>query len=691
MACSCCHDDEKIEKEHTHCDVHEHEKHDHDEDCCCGHHDHHGHCDDDDDDDCGCGCCHHHHSEEEGVFGKEQKITVARCIVSAVLLGAAMLIARNIQLPKAVQIALFLIPYIVIGYDILREAFENILHGEVFDENFLMSIATIGAFFLGEYPEAVFVMLFAQIGEFFEDYAVGKSRKSISALMDIRPDSANVERDGTLQTVSPAEVKIGEIIVVRPGEKVPLDGVITEGASAIDTSALTGESMPRNVQTGDTVLSASINQNALLKIRVTRAFAESTASKILEMVENASSKKAQSESFIRRFARYYTPIVVAAAILVAVLPPLFFAQSWATWLNRALVFLVVSCPCALVISIPLTFFAGIGCASTKGILIKGGCYVESLAKLETAVFDKTGTLTKGVFAVSKIVPQNGTSQTELLELAALAESRSTHPIAKSLVAACGTTPDTSRIDSLSEVAGKGISAVIDGKNVLCGNAALMQANNISIENGEEQAAGTIVYVAQNGKYLGFVLISDQIKEQAPNAMKMLKEVGVKQTLMLTGDSQKVAAAVAKQIGIDDFKAELLPQNKVEWVEKLLAQKLNAKSRGKLAFVGDGINDAPVLSRADIGVAMGALGSDAAIEAADLVLMDDNPEKLAGAVKISKRTMKIVYQNLSFSLGVKVLIMILGALGFAPLWAAVFGDVGVMVIAVLNAMRAARAK
>ncbi len=610
----------------------------------------------------------------------KQKRTLFRILLAAALLVVCAL------LPAAgvLKFVLFLVPYLLVGYDVLWKAVRNIAHGQVFDENFLMCIATIGALTVGEYPEAVAVMLFYQVGELFQSYAVGRSRKSISKLMDIRPDSANLEdADGSVAVVDPEEVPVGSVIVVKPGERIPLDGTVLEGHSMVDTSALTGESVPREISAGAEAMSGCINQSGVLRISVTKEFGESTVAKILDLVENASSKKAKAENFITRFARWYTPVVVFAAVALAVLPPLLLQEPFQGWIMRALNFLVVSCPCALVISVPLSFFGGIGGASRSGILIKGGNYMETLADAEVVVFDKTGTLTKGTFRVTQMVPQGGVSKEQLLETAALAESSSNHPISQSLRAAYGGELASSRVTNVEEIAGHGVKAVVDGRTVFAGNGKLMQQAGIAYE--EVTLPGTVVYVAADGVYLGCLLISDEVKPDAKEAIARLKAEGVKRTVMLTGDSRPVAQAVAKQLGVDEVHAELLPGDKVDAVEKLMQEKT-----GSLVFMGDGINDAPVLARADVGVAMGALGSDAAIEAADIVLMDDKPAKLAAAVGISRRTLRIVRQNIVFALAVKLLVLVLSALGLANMWAAVFADVGVSVIAILNATRALHA-
>ena len=615
---------------------------------------------------------------------RKQKKMLVRIAVSAVLLIAAVLVPYQ----GLWRFALFLPAYFVIGWDVLWRAVRNIAHGQVFDENFLMALATVGAFCTGffgqgEYPEAVFVMLFYQVGELFQSYAVGKSRKSIASLMDIRPDYANVERDGKLLQVDPEEVAVGDTITVKAGEKIPLDGLVLEGSSLVNTSALTGESVPRQVRPGDSVISGCVNQNGLLRVQVTKAFGESTVQKILDLVENASSKKAKAENFITKFARYYTPVVVFCALALAVVPPLFVGD-WTGWVQKALIFLVVSCPCALVISVPLSFFGGIGGASRQGILVKGGNYLEVLADTELVVFDKTGTLTKGVFQVTAIHPE-GVSQQELLELAALAESYSDHPISRSLKEAWGKALDTARVGQVEELSGRGVRAQVDGKEVWAGNGKLME--EIGLAYRPSGQVGTVVHVAAEGGYLGYILIADEVKPDAKEAIAALKAQGVKKTVLLTGDAKDVGEAVAQELGLDEAYTQLLPGDKVERVEALLQE---TSPKGKLAFVGDGINDAPVLSRADIGIAMGALGSDAAIEAADLVLMDDKPSKIAKAMEISKRTLRIVRQNIVFALAVKLLVLMLTPFGLANLWEAVFADVGVMVLAILNASRALQA-
>ena len=623
-------------------------------------------------------------------MSKKQKKVLHRIIVSAILMIGLWVLCEFVEMPIYLEAILFLIPYFVIGYDILRKAGKGILNRQVFDENFLMAVATVGAMLLGEFREGVAVMLFYQIGELFQSIAVGKSRRNIAALMDIRPDYANILVDGELEQVDPDDVEIGTEIIVNPGEKIPIDGVITEGSTMLDTSALTGESVPREAQCGDAVISGCINMSGMIKVETTKEFGESTVSKILDMVENSSMKKSRSENFITKFAKYYTPAVCYSALALALIPPIVSiilgnAPEWGEWIIRALTFLVISCPCALVISIPMSFFAGIGCASSNGILVKGSNYLEALSETKYIVFDKTGTLTKGVFEVTEEFPANGFSREDLLFYAAYAESSSSHPISKSLKNAYGEKIQLERVNEIQEIAGHGVAAVVDDRQVYAGNRRLMEKYEIAIS--EEHDNGTVVYVAVDGVYAGCVIISDVIKTNSENAIKQLKAVGIK-TVMLTGDAKKAAENVAAEIGIDDVKSELLPADKVAEVEKLLAKK-NAKE--KLAFVGDGINDAPVLSRADIGIAMGALGSDAAIEAADMVLMDDDPAKIALAMKISKRTLGIVKQNIWFALGVKLACLVLGAVGIANMWLAIFADVGVMVIAVLNATRALKIK
>ena len=609
---------------------------------------------------------------------KKQKNVLIRIIAAGALLITAALLP--LEEKSLLRLAAFLVPYFVIGYDVLWKAVRGIIHGQVFDENFLMCVATVGALFVGDYPEASAVMLFYQTGELFQSVAVGRSRKSISDLMDICPEYANVERDGQLEEVDPEEVELDSIIVIKPGEKIPLDGVIIEGSSSVDTAALTGESLPRSVKVGDEVISGCINQGGLLKVKVTKEYEDSTVTKILELVENSATKKAKSENFITRFARYYTPSVVIAAAVLAVLPPLILGGGWADWIHRALIFLVISCPCALVISVPLSFFGGIGGASKRGILVKGGNYLEALANAETVVFDKTGTLTKGSFEVTKI-HTDSMDEDELLDLAAHAESYSDHPIARSVCAKFGKEVDHGRITSDEEISGHGIRAVIDGREIYAGNKKLMAKQSVDVP--ECSCRGTMVHVAADGGYAGHIVISDVVKETSAEAIKSLKENGVKQTVMLTGDAKSTAEEVANTLGLDKVYAELLPADKVEKVEKLLKEKQEGSS---LVFVGDGINDAPVLTRADVGIAMGSLGSDAAIEAADIVLMDDDPAKISLAMKIARKTVRIVRENIVFALGVKALVLILGALGIANMWLAVFADVGVSVIAILNAMR-----
>nr|WP_318686233.1 heavy metal translocating P-type ATPase [uncultured Acetatifactor sp.] len=628
---------------------------------------------------------------------KKQKRVLYRIITAAAFLAAL----HFLPLEGPVKAALYLIPYLIIGYDILRKAVLGIIHGEIFDENFLMAVATIGAMLLGEYSEGAAVMLFYQIGELFQAVAVGRSRRNISALMDIRPDYANIQKDnGELEQVDPDEVEPGSVILVRPGEKVPIDGVVLEGVSTLNTSALTGESIPREAGAGDNVISGCVNISGLLKIRTTKHFGESTVSKILDLVENSSMKKARSENFITKFARYYTPAVCYGALALAILPPLsnLFLGSpaaWSIWIERALTFLVISCPCALVISIPLSFFGGIGGASACGILVKGSNYLEALSETKYVVFDKTGTLTKGVFDVTDICPvsefvgkwgSEREAKEKLLEYAAYAESYSGHPISKSLREAWGKEIEASRVSGVEEIVGHGVTARVDGREVAAGNSKLMEA--LGLAYMENTGVGTVVHMAVDGVYVGYILISDRVKEQSREAIASLKKTGVKSTVMLTGDSEMVARHVADQLGIDQFKSELLPGDKVEEVEKLLKNK---GVKEKLAFVGDGINDAPVLSRADIGIAMGALGSDAAIEAADIVLMDDNPMKISLAIRISRKCIRIVYENIVFALAVKAICLVLGAMGIANMWIAIFADVGVMVLAVLNAIRCLRVR
>ena len=614
-------------------------------------------------------------------MNKKQKKMLIRIIIAAVLIVVFSLLPAEGYL----RFVLFMIPYLVIGYDILKKAFKGILNKQVFDENFLMAVATVGAILLGDYSEGVAVMLFYQIGELFQSYAVGKSRRNISELMDIRPDYANIEKDGTLEQVDPDEVEIGTIIVVQPGEKVPIDGVITEGTSTLNTSALTGESLPRDAKAGDEVISGCINMTGLLKIRTTKEFGESTVSKILELVENSSSRKSKSENFISKFAKYYTPAVCYGALALAFIPPIVLLimgkpAMWGDWIYRALTFLVISCPCALVISIPLSFFAGIGGASNQGILVKGSNYLETLAQTKYVVFDKTGTMTQGVFEVSGI-HHNEMPDEKLLEYAALAECSSSHPISKSLQKAYGKPIDRNRVTDIEEISGNGVIAKVDGISVAAGNTKLM--NRLGIAYQDCHHVGTVVHMAIDGKYAGHILISDIIKPHAKEAIAELKKAGISKTVMLTGDSKRVADQVAGELGIQEVYSELLPADKVSRVEELLNQK---SEKAKLAFVGDGINDAPVLSRADIGIAMGALGSDAAIEAADIVLMDDDPLKISKAIKIARKCIRIVYENIYFAIGIKILCLILGALGIANMWVAIFADVGVMILAVLNAIR-----
>ena len=616
---------------------------------------------------------------------KKQKKMLIRILCSFVLLVAAAIVEKLLPdaLPQWGWLLVFLAPYLLIGYDVLKEAVESIFHGQMLDEHFLMMVATVGALCVGELEEAVAVMLFYQVGELFQSYAVGKSRKSISALMDIRPDYANIERDGKLEQVDPEEIQVGDIIVVKAGEKVPLDGVVMEGKTTLNTAALTGESLPRDAAEGDEIISGCVNISGLIRVRVTKPFSESTVSRILELVENASNKKTRTERFITRFARIYTPAVVGAAVLLAIVPPLVLHGNWSDWIYRALTFLVVSCPCALVISVPLSFFGGIGGASSKGILVKGSNYIEALAHCETVVFDKTGTLTEGSFQVTAVHP-DAVDEKELLRLAAAAESYSDHPISLSLKAACHDSIDSKLVTNVHEIAGKGVQAEFEGHTLSVGNGKLMES--LGIEEHKCHKVGTIVHVAMDGKYLGHIVISDVIKPDAAKAIADLKACGVQRTVMLTGDRREVAQNVAQQLKLDDVKAELMPQGKVEAVEELLKAK-NPKST--LAFVGDGINDAPVLSRADIGIAMGALGSDAAIEAADVVLMDDQPSKIAEAIRISRKTMGIAMQNIVFALAVKAVVLAVTAFGAGNMWWAVFADVGVSVIAILNAMHALR--
>lgn len=624
-------------------------------------------------------------------MSKKQKKVLIRIIISSVLLVALMITSKLVQLNKWVEFVLFLVPYLIIGYDILKKAIKGIAKGQVFDENFLMAVATIGAVALGDFAEGAAVMLFYQIGELFQSVAVGKSRRNITSLMDIRPDYANVEVDGKLEKVDPDDVEIGTDIIVNPGEKVPIDGVVVSGESTLNTSALTGESVPRSVKSGDEIISGCINLTGVLRIKTSKEFGDSTVSKILDLVENSSMKKSKSENFITKFARYYTPAVCGGALVLAVLPPIIRmimgeSAMWGDWITRALTFLVISCPCALVISIPLSFFAGIGCASANGVLVKGSNYLEALSDTQYIVFDKTGTLTKGVFEVTGIYPANGFDESTIVGLASYAESASNHPISISLKKYFGKEIKRDSVSDIEEIAGHGVSAVVNGHKVYAGNIKLMHKENIAVD--AEHNDGTVVYVSCDGVYAGCIVISDVVKENSKKAISNLKKSGIDKTVMLTGDSKETAKRVAENLGLDEYHAELLPADKVEWVEKLLGEKSPKK---KLAFVGDGINDSPVLSRADIGIAMGALGSDAAIEAADIVLMDDDPSKIALARKISVHTLKIVKENIWFALIVKAVCLVLGALGIANMWIAIFADVGVMVLAVLNAIRALKVK
>lgn len=624
-------------------------------------------------------------------MSKKQKKVLIRIIISSVLLVALMITSKLVQLNKWVEFVLYLVPYLIIGYDILKKAIKGIAKGQVFDENFLMAVATIGAVALGDFAEGAAVMLFYQIGELFQSVAVGKSRRNITSLMDIRPDYANVEVDGKLEKVDPDDVKIGTDIIVNPGEKVPIDGVVVSGESTLNTSALTGESVPRSVKSGDEIISGCINLTGVLRIKTSKEFGDSTVSKILDLVENSSMKKSKSENFITKFARYYTPAVCGGALVLAVLPPIvrmIMGESamWGDWITRALTFLVISCPCALVISIPLSFFAGIGCASANGVLVKGSNYLEALSDTQYIVFDKTGTLTKGVFEVTGIYPAKGFDESTIVGLASYAESASNHPISISLKKYFGKEIKRDSVSDIEEIAGHGVSAVVNGHKVYAGNIKLMHKENIAVD--AEHNEGTVVYVSCDGVYAGCIVISDVVKDNSKKAISSLKKSGIDKTVMLTGDSKETAKRVAENLGLDEYHAELLPADKVEWVEKLLGEKSPKK---KLAFVGDGINDAPVLSRADIGIAMGALGSDAAIEAADIVLMDDDPSKIALARKISVHTLKIVKENIWFALIVKAVCLVLGALGIANMWIAIFADVGVMVLAVLNAIRALKLK
>lgn len=619
---------------------------------------------------------------------EKQKKMLGR-IIAAFVLFVALLIAEHTGMLENVnvwiQFVIYLVPYLIIGYDIVYKAVRNISHGQVFDENFLMMVATVGAFGVQEFSEAVAVMLFYQVGELFQSYAVGKSRQSISAMMDICPEYANIEQNGVLTQVDPDDVEVGDIIVIKPGERIPLDGVVIEGESLVDTAALTGESVPRSAKAGDEIISGCVNGSGTLKVKVTKEFDDSTVAKILELVENASSKKAKVENFITKFAKYYTPVVTIGAVVLALVPPLVLGGGFAEWIQRACVFLVISCPCALVISVPMGFFGGIGAASKVGVLVKGSNYLEAVAEMTTIVFDKTGTLTKGEFKVAQIQPQ-GMTETELLEIAALGEGYSTHPIANSIREAYGKTPDMKRTENANEIAGHGISITVDNKAVLIGNEKLMKKEGIAYTPC--QSCGTVVYVACDGKFAGTLVISDTVKDGAKEAISAMKQVGVKKCVMLTGDRKEAAMEVAKELGIDEVHAELLPADKVAQVERLLREK---PKKEKLAFVGDGINDAPVLTRADIGIAMGSMGSDAAIEAADVVLMDDDVRKIASIVRISRKTLLIVKQNIVFALGVKAIVLLLGAFGAANMWEAVFADVGVSVIAILNSMRALKEK
>ena len=650
-----------MSKEHSH-EEHSHEEHSHEEHCCSG-----------------CG--------NSGENEKPIKNQIMWLAIGAVLLAAGLLVEHLFDISFFITLAIYISGYLLLGRDVLLRAGRNILRGKVFDESFLISIATLGAFIIGEYPEAVAVMLFYQTGEFFQDLAVGRSKRNIARLMDIRPDYANLyQKDGTTTTVSPETIKIGDLIVVKPGERIPLDGVITDGSSMLDTSALTGESVPRGVKVSDTVLSGSVNQSGVLTIKVTETYGQSTVSKIIDLVENAAAKKAPTEKFITKFAGYYTPVVVGLASLLAVIPPLFFGESWAEWINRGLIFLVISCPCALVISIPLSFFGGISGASKKGILVKGGNYLEALNNPDIVVFDKTGTLTEGVFDVTEITPAEGFTSEELLETAALAEAYSNHPIALSIIRKYGEDADKTKLSDYTELAGYGVSVKINGKFILAGNDRLMNREDIKYK--EAFTSGTKVYIAADGLFMGHIIISDKVKADSQSAISKLKKLGVRKTVMLTGDNKEIAEALAKNLEIDEVYSELLPHEKVEKVEKLSRQK---QKSGKLVFVGDGINDAPVLAIADVGVAMGALGSDAAIEAADIVLMTDEPLKLAQAIETARYTKRIVWQNIVFALGIKAVFLLLGALGIATMWEAVFADVGVSLLAIFNAMRAMRVK
>ena len=619
--------------------------------------------------------------EKAAVYNDEDKKRTIRLAVGAVVYAIGMALTVFAKLPTLAELAFLIVAYVILGWDVVWQAVKNITRGQVFDEHFLMSVSTIGAFAIGEYPEAVAVMLFYQVGEFFQSLAVKRSRKSISDLMDICPDSATVKRNGVLQVVSPESVAVGEIIVVKPGEKIPLDGIVVDGESMLDTKALTGESVPRSIRKGDEALSGCINQSGLLTLKVTKSFGESTVSKITDLVENASARKAPTENFITTFARYYTPVVVGMAAVLAIIPPLVLGGGWSEWLRRGFVFLIVSCPCALVISIPLTFFGGIGAASKRGVLVKGSNYLEALNKVSVVVFDKTGTLTKGVFEVANIIPAAGYQKEQVLEYAAQAESYSNHPIAKSILATYGKPIDQKQFSDFEEISGHGISVMVRGKKVLAGNSKLMESEKIAYAACD--AAGTKFYVAADGSYVGCILIADEVKPDSKCAIAELKKIGVEKTVMLTGDDERIGKSVADELGLDAYYAQLLPDQKVEKLEMLDKQK---RQGSKLAFVGDGINDAPVLARADVGIAMGGLGSDAAIEAADVVLMTDEPSKLVEAIDVAKATKRIVMQNIVIALGIKSVFLVLGALGMAGMWEAVFGDVGVTIIAVLNAMR-----
>ena len=619
--------------------------------------------------------------EKAAVYNDEDKKRTIRLAVGAVVYAIGMALTVFAKLPTLAELAFLIVAYVILGWDVVWQAVKNITRGQVFDEHFLMSVSTIGAFAIGEYPEAVAVMLFYQVGEFFQSLAVKRSRKSISDLMDIRPDSATVKRNGVLQVVSPESVAVGEIIVVKPGEKIPLDGIVVDGESMLDTKALTGESVPRSIRKGDEALSGCINQSGLLTLKVTKSFGESTVSKITDLVENASARKAPTENFITTFARYYTPVVVGMAAVLAIIPPLVLGGGWSEWLRRGFVFLIVSCPCALVISIPLTFFGGIGAASKRGVLVKGSNYLEALNKVSVVVFDKTGTLTKGVFEVANIIPAAGYQKEQVLEYAAQAESYSNHPIAKSILATYGKPIDQKQFSGFEEISGHGISVMVQGKKVLAGNSKLMESEKIAYAACD--AAGTKFYVAADGSYVGCILIADEVKPDSKCAIAELKKIGVEKTVMLTGDDERIGKSVADELGLDAYYAQLWPDQKVEKLEMLDKQK---RQGSKLAFVGDGINDAPILARADVGIAMGGLGSDAAIEAADVVLMTDEPSKLVEAIDVAKATKRIVMQNIVIALGIKSVFLVLGALGMAGMWEAVFGDVGVTIIAVLNAMR-----